>query len=130
MSKLQKNHPSEVGVLGRIMSRFTSTLHSPPRFVRRFPGLNHELIPWLYEASHRAFGPGGTANVRCLPDASGYCAYEADGAIGHAGHGAQGGWETPWRPQMSGICMWGSFVCSPRPLIPSTPSPRDAGDGS
>lgn len=38
--------------------------------------LNHELIPWLYEASHRAFGPGGTANVRCLPDASGYCAYE------------------------------------------------------
>ncbi|CAJ1438174.1 unnamed protein product, partial [Effrenium voratum] len=34
--------------------------------------LSRELVPVLYEAAHRAFGPGHTANVQCLPDASGY----------------------------------------------------------
>ncbi len=35
-------------------------------------GLNRELVPVLYDASHRAFGPGHTANVLCMPDVAGY----------------------------------------------------------
>ena len=37
-----------------------------------YDGLSRELIPFILEASHRAFGPGGTANVLALPDGSGY----------------------------------------------------------
>jgi hypothetical protein len=35
------------------------------------------MVPYLLNASHRAFGPGLTANVQCLPDG-----YEARGLIG------------------------------------------------
>ncbi|CAL1132293.1 unnamed protein product [Cladocopium goreaui] len=48
-------------------------VHVPPQwsgsgYMMDAESLNREMVPYLLNASHRAFGPGLTANVQCLPD--------------------------------------------------------------